>query len=157
MFTIGCSNIYQGSSGTIASPMYPQEYPDNLNCAWVIKVANDSRVKVTFDDFLLEEDAACFDKIVAFDGYDNDPMISEFCGKDGQDVSLTSSGSVLVLKLITDPSIGARGVSLKWNSVERIALQQAPGIFYFSLMPLKFMKHTLPFQLHCDKYNCHKS
>ena len=78
MFTnfnvLGCSKIFTGDGGEITSPNYPAEYPNHLGCSWVIKVSSESRIKIYFEDFQLEEAAACFDQLAVKDG-DNEQSL----------------------------------------------------------------------------------
>ena len=44
------------SSGEITSPNYPSEYPNNADCQWHINVDFGYVVKLTFLDFVLEDE-----------------------------------------------------------------------------------------------------
>lgn len=35
-----CGGFIQGSSGTILSPGFPDFYPNNLNCTWIIETSH---------------------------------------------------------------------------------------------------------------------
>ena len=50
----GCSKIFTGAGGEITSPGYPEQYPDNAVCAWVIKAQDNYRIRLTFVDFQIE-------------------------------------------------------------------------------------------------------
>ena len=50
----GCSKIFTGAGGEILSPGYPEQYPDNAVCAWVIKAEDNYRIRLTFVDFQIE-------------------------------------------------------------------------------------------------------
>ncbi|CAH2222352.1 Hypothetical predicted protein [Pelobates cultripes] len=49
-----CGGYIQGSSGTILSPGFPDFYPNNLNCTWVIETSHGKGVFFTFHTFHLE-------------------------------------------------------------------------------------------------------
>ncbi|XP_051688009.2 CUB and sushi domain-containing protein 2 isoform X6 [Oryctolagus cuniculus] len=49
-----CGGFIQGSSGTILSPGFPDFYPNNLNCTWVIETSHGKGVFFTFHTFHLE-------------------------------------------------------------------------------------------------------
>ncbi|XP_056651096.1 CUB and sushi domain-containing protein 2 isoform X2 [Monodelphis domestica] len=49
-----CGGFIQGSSGTILSPGFPDFYPNNLNCTWVIETSHGKGVYFTFHTFHLE-------------------------------------------------------------------------------------------------------
>ena len=43
-----------GDSGQIASPLYPNMYPHNADYAWTITVASDNYIRISFDEFDIE-------------------------------------------------------------------------------------------------------
>ncbi|EPY81832.1 CUB and Sushi multiple domains 2-like protein [Camelus ferus] len=49
-----CGGFIQGSSGTILSPGFPDFYPNNLNCTWIIETSHGKGVFFTFHTFHLE-------------------------------------------------------------------------------------------------------
>uniref|UniRef100_A0A8C6YCD2 CUB and Sushi multiple domains 2 n=1 Tax=Naja naja TaxID=35670 RepID=A0A8C6YCD2_NAJNA len=49
-----CGGYIQGSSGTVLSPGFPDFYPNNLNCTWIIEASHGKGVFFTFHTFHLE-------------------------------------------------------------------------------------------------------
>ncbi|XP_043915904.1 CUB and sushi domain-containing protein 1-like [Protopterus annectens] len=49
-----CGGYIQSSSGTILSPGFPDFYPNNLNCTWVIETSHGKGVQFSFHTFHLE-------------------------------------------------------------------------------------------------------
>nr|XP_028594815.1 CUB and sushi domain-containing protein 2 isoform X3 [Podarcis muralis] len=49
-----CGGYVRGSSGTVLSPGFPDFYPNNLNCTWVIEASHGKGVFFTFHTFHLE-------------------------------------------------------------------------------------------------------
>ncbi|XP_057355961.1 CUB and sushi domain-containing protein 2 isoform X3 [Manis pentadactyla] len=49
-----CGGFIQGSGGTILSPGFPDFYPNNLNCTWIIETSHGKGVFFTFHTFHLE-------------------------------------------------------------------------------------------------------
>uniref|UniRef100_A0A8C3I1H3 CUB and Sushi multiple domains 2 n=1 Tax=Chrysemys picta bellii TaxID=8478 RepID=A0A8C3I1H3_CHRPI len=49
-----CGGYIRGSSGTVLSPGFPDFYPNNLNCTWVIETSHGKGVFFTFHTFHLE-------------------------------------------------------------------------------------------------------
>ncbi|XP_048086105.1 CUB and sushi domain-containing protein 1 [Alosa alosa] len=49
-----CGGFIQGNTGTILSPGFPDFYPHNLNCTWMIESAHGKGVQFTFHTFHLE-------------------------------------------------------------------------------------------------------
>uniref|UniRef100_A0ABM5ESZ5 CUB and sushi domain-containing protein 2 isoform X2 n=1 Tax=Pogona vitticeps TaxID=103695 RepID=A0ABM5ESZ5_9SAUR len=49
-----CGGYIRGSNGTVLSPGFPDFYPNNLNCTWVIEASHGKGVFFTFHTFHLE-------------------------------------------------------------------------------------------------------
>ncbi|KAH0631151.1 hypothetical protein JD844_005313 [Phrynosoma platyrhinos] len=49
-----CGGYIHGSSGTVLSPGFPDFYPNNLNCTWIIEASHGKGVFFTFHTFHLE-------------------------------------------------------------------------------------------------------
>lgn len=43
-----CGDLLFNSSGTLQSPFYPWNYPDNADCLWQIQVKSNFRIMLTF-------------------------------------------------------------------------------------------------------------
>ena len=46
-------------NGSISSPNYPQNYPNDVNCSWIITSNTTSKMNLTFNDFDVENDKQC--------------------------------------------------------------------------------------------------
>uniref|UniRef100_A0A673BJS4 CUB and Sushi multiple domains 2 n=1 Tax=Sphaeramia orbicularis TaxID=375764 RepID=A0A673BJS4_9TELE len=51
-----CGGYIQGNVGTILSPGFPDFYPHNLNCTWIIETSHGKGIQLRARDFRLEED-----------------------------------------------------------------------------------------------------
>jgi cubilin len=71
MFSTGCGGILKWQQGSIQSPSYPLEYPNDHTCRWVIVGSAGTVVQLTWQSFNLEGYAyyanCAFDKVVVFD------------------------------------------------------------------------------------------
>ena len=45
--------------GTFTSPNYPNNYPNNMNCSWIIRFDNVHQINLVFTDFDIEADKRC--------------------------------------------------------------------------------------------------
>ena len=54
-----CGGNFVENQGSLASPNYPNNYDDNLQCVYVIEVEAGRRVELTFVDFSLENQSTC--------------------------------------------------------------------------------------------------
>ena len=57
--TNNCGGHYFGESGSIRSPNYPDSYPNNKECIWVIEAKNKYLVTLSFSSFQLENSSKC--------------------------------------------------------------------------------------------------
>ena len=67
----GCGGNFTARTGVITSLNYPNNYPHNTDCGWLITVEQGRTVTLTFDDLDVEEDEDCtFDYVaVSVHGY----------------------------------------------------------------------------------------
>jgi cubilin len=55
-YSANCNRTIEADSGVIESPNFPEDYPNNLDCAWTIKVSKGNIVNMQFSHFHLEND-----------------------------------------------------------------------------------------------------
>ena len=58
-FILVCGGKFTAESGVISSPQYPDIYPVNMDCSYIIKPQFGSRVRLEFLSFDLEADYQC--------------------------------------------------------------------------------------------------
>lgn len=68
IFPAGCGGPITAPSGEIHSPLYPNSYPTNVDCSWVISVDPNHRVFLNFTDLDIEFHANCTWDYVAVRG-----------------------------------------------------------------------------------------
>ena len=52
--------VYHASTGTLDSPNYPNDYPNNYHCLWLITLpSEDERVGIHIVDFNIESHSTC--------------------------------------------------------------------------------------------------
>ena len=54
-----CGGSVEGTEGVLMSPHYPDHYPNNSLCRWVLTADPGDRVRVTFSTFDLEDSMLC--------------------------------------------------------------------------------------------------
>ncbi|XP_034427678.1 cubilin [Hippoglossus hippoglossus] len=103
--------------GYISSPNYPQNYPQNIDCIWVITVPNGEAVQIDFEDeFYIEPTAQCmYDYLEVRDGsITNADLISRLCGNTRPSTQ-HSTGSSMLLRFRTDTSVTHKGFKAKYS------------------------------------------
>ncbi|XP_053529482.1 neuropilin-1a isoform X3 [Ictalurus punctatus] len=125
-----CSRNFTALSGLIQTPGFPDKYPNNLECTYIIFAPKMSEIVLEFESFDMEPDmnltptgASCrFDYLEIWDGYPTvGPHIGRYCGSrsPGRVVSYTG---ILSLSIHTDNAITKEGFS----STYRIHSYQEP-------------------------------
>ncbi|XP_068160694.1 cubilin [Antennarius striatus] len=103
--------------GYITSPNYPQNYPQNIDCIWVITVPNGEAVQIDFEDeFYIEPVNSCaYDYLELRDGStSNADLISRLCGNN-RPPTQRSTGSSMLLRFRTDTSVTHKGFKAKYS------------------------------------------
>ncbi|KAA0718747.1 Neuropilin-1 A5 protein [Triplophysa tibetana] len=117
-----CSRNFTASHGVIQTPGFPNNYPNNLECTFIIFAPKMAEIVLDFQSFDMEPDttapagAVCrFDYLEIWDGYPTvGPHIGRYCGsrKPGFVISYTG---VLSLSIHTDNAISKEGFSANYS------------------------------------------
>jgi cubilin len=59
----GCGGNFSTPTGTLISKNYPENYPHNALCEWLITVKVDQSVVLTFEDFQVEGGGCRYDYV----------------------------------------------------------------------------------------------
>lgn len=103
--------------GYITSPGYPQNYPENSDCLWVISVPNGEAVQLDFEDeFYIEHTTSCqFDYLEVHDGASTSAdLLSRLCGNTLPSTQ-RSTGSYMTLRFRTDDSTTHKGFKARYS------------------------------------------
>ncbi|XP_015589651.1 cubilin [Cephus cinctus] len=107
---IQCGGRFSGQVGAIHSLNYPNNYPKNQHCEWLIQVDVNHLVNLTFLDFDFESTRNCTDDYVKiFDGPTTEaPVLGKFCGNELPPSIVSTSNEMLVL-MESDRYISTKG------------------------------------------------
>ncbi|EDO39007.1 predicted protein, partial [Nematostella vectensis] len=129
--------ILNKTSGFFTSPFYPQNYPNSTRCTWLILAPNDYTVTLIFHHFDVEAASPCiFDAVNIYDGSSiRDIQIGKYCGHNKLPPIQKSTGSAMLVELITDVSDHFTGFNCSYHVVKRdinrnIRLSGKQGIFF---------------------------
>nr|XP_057915330.1 neuropilin-1a isoform X2 [Doryrhamphus excisus] len=121
-----CSRNFTSNSGVIKSPGFPEKYPNNLDCTFMIFAPRMSEIILEFESFELEPDPTppagvfCrYDRLEIWDGFPGvGPYIGRYCGQNtpGRIISYTG---ILALTINTDSAIAKEGFSANFTVMER--------------------------------------
>ncbi|XP_068422372.1 neuropilin-1a-like isoform X2 [Clinocottus analis] len=121
-----CSRNFTAPRGVVKTPGFPEKYPNNLDCTFMIFAPKMSEIVVEFDSFDMEPDttpppgALCrYDWLEIWDGFPAvGPHIGRYCGQTspGRVVSYTG---ILSMTITTDNAIAREGFSANYTIRER--------------------------------------
>ncbi|KAM4534255.1 cubilin [Odontesthes bonariensis] len=111
----GCGGPVTAPSGEIHSPMYPNSYPNNVDCSWVISVDPYHRVFLNFTDLDIEYHSNCsWDYVAIHDGPStSSPLLAHVCGTSAR--SITSTQNTIFVRFRSDTSNSRRGFSARFS------------------------------------------
>ncbi|XP_064201733.1 neuropilin-1a-like isoform X1 [Anguilla rostrata] len=121
-----CSRNFTSTSGVIRSPGYPEKYPHNLDCVFMVFAPDMSEIVLEFQNFNLEPDttppngAICrYDWLEVWDGFPGvGPHIGRYCGQTSPGRVVAHTG-ILSITINTDSAIAKEGFSANFTVIER--------------------------------------
>ncbi|XP_062836652.1 neuropilin and tolloid-like protein 1 isoform X2 [Anolis carolinensis] len=103
--------------GIFTSPNYPNKYPPDRECVYIIEAAPRQCIELHFDEkYSIEPSWECkFDHIEVRDGpFGFSPIIGRFCGQQNPP-KIKSSGRFLWIKFFADGELESLGFSARYN------------------------------------------
>ncbi|XP_070830204.1 neuropilin-1a-like isoform X2 [Chaetodon trifascialis] len=121
-----CSRNFTAPRGVIKTPGFPEKYPNNLDCTFMIFAPKMSEIVVEFDSFNMEPDttpppgALCrYDWLEIWDGFPAvGPHIGRYCGQTSPGRVISYTG-ILSMIITTDSAIAREGFSANYTIRER--------------------------------------
>jgi len=111
---------FKGNRGHFTSPLFPNNYPANTECKYLIEVAELRNVYINFTSFELERDRKCaYDNVKIYDGKTTeDRLVAHYCGYDGLPMPIRSSGRNMLLVFRSDSKLVMKGFNATWAALE---------------------------------------
>ena len=110
-----CGGTFTKMSGVIQSPDYPENYPEDVLCQWVIKLSPQYRIRLEFMHLQVEKSTSCqYDFVLVMDGPPTSPTtLGRFCGNSSKTVVDSKSNEMTVL-FKSDMSMTEKGFEAYW-------------------------------------------
>uniref|UniRef100_A0A158R3Q9 Cubilin n=1 Tax=Syphacia muris TaxID=451379 RepID=A0A158R3Q9_9BILA len=145
-----CGFTRKSRNGTIMSPQYPNDYPNNVACVWDISVPLGYRIILTFTRFAIQKSVGCaadsltvlyFLKINITQEhqsrgtaplldynfyYDQSALMEKLCGH-GPDHPIETESNRMRLEFRTDASVTDKGFLAQWNAECGAVFRQTHG------------------------------
>ncbi|KAM5338742.1 cubilin [Glossophaga mutica] len=113
-----CLEDYTENSGTLTSPNFPSNYPNNWHCIYRITVGTSQQIALHFTTFSLEEDIGgqCLADFVEIrdGGYETSPLLGKYCGLNAPP-RIISHSNKLWLRFKSDFFGSGSGFSAYWD------------------------------------------
>ncbi|KAH0809453.1 hypothetical protein GEV33_013339 [Tenebrio molitor] len=130
----GCGGVYTGHQGEIRSPSFDGRYPNDIQCEYKIQLSQESRIKITFVSFSMEDSENCqFDYVAVYAGSTVDaPLIGKYCGSNLPSPYVTETNTLLIV-FNTDWAKSEGGFVIKYETVcggilfDSSGVLQSPG------------------------------
>uniref|UniRef100_A0A7N6FG38 Neuropilin n=1 Tax=Anabas testudineus TaxID=64144 RepID=A0A7N6FG38_ANATE len=130
-----CSRNFTAPRGVIRTPGFPEKYPNNLDCTFMIFAPKMSEIVVEFDSFDMEPDttpppgALCrYDWLEIWDGFPAvGPHIGRYCGQTSPGRVISYTG-ILSMIITTDSAIAKEGFSANYTIREQFACMEPLGM-----------------------------
>ncbi|GAB1597689.1 hypothetical protein Ahia01_000045500, partial [Argonauta hians] len=106
----GCGGNLHVQNGTINSPNYPQNYPHNSNCDWLITPKKGYFIKINFKDFNINGN--CSSNYLTMS--ERNTPSDQYCGSSLKGHSMMFNSEVLITMRTDDVSSGS-GFKLKYS------------------------------------------
>uniref|UniRef100_UPI00358FCE16 CUB and sushi domain-containing protein 3-like n=1 Tax=Myxine glutinosa TaxID=7769 RepID=UPI00358FCE16 len=113
-----CGERLGGLNGTIESPGFPYGYPNGVNCTWIVQAEEQARIQLSFSSFALEED---YDFLAIYEGLPNAGNLRTKLTGFQVPAPLTTSASLITLRLTSDFAISGQGFRLHYEGVQSSA------------------------------------
>ncbi|XP_053772027.1 neuropilin and tolloid-like protein 2 isoform X2 [Desmodus rotundus] len=111
--------VRTSNGGHFASPSYPDSYPPNKECVYILEAAPRQRIELTFDEhFYIEPSFECrFDHLEVRDGpFGFSPLIDRFCGVRSPPL-VRSTGRFMWVKFSSDEELEGMGFRAKYSFI----------------------------------------
>ncbi|XP_058552037.1 putative DMBT1-like protein [Neofelis nebulosa] len=114
-----CGGVISGLSGSFSSPWYPTNYPTDVECIWVIHVAEKFHIELVIPSLKLEDIYGCpYDFIEVFDGRQVASLsMGRFCA--GAELAFLSSSNILTVVFRSDAMITNTGFYALYNAIQQ--------------------------------------
>ncbi|XP_063044052.1 neuropilin and tolloid-like protein 2 [Engraulis encrasicolus] len=107
------------NGGLFTSPNYPETYPPNKECVYILEALPRQRIQLTFDPvYYIEPSFECrFDHIEVRDGpFGFSPLIDRFCGPKSPGI-VTSTGRFMWIKFTSDEELEGMGFRITYTFI----------------------------------------
>ncbi|XP_053778640.1 scavenger receptor cysteine-rich domain-containing protein DMBT1 [Desmodus rotundus] len=113
-----CGGVISSLLGSFSSPWFPTNYPTNMQCVWVIHVAEMFYIELTIPSLKLEDVYGCpYDFLEVFDGRQGaSSSLGRFCA--GAELSFLSSANIMTVVFRSDAVVTNTGFYARYKATQ---------------------------------------
>ncbi|XP_069787318.1 cubilin [Narcine bancroftii] len=148
-FQNGCGGDLHGPKGGFNSPGYPNRYPSNQECIWIIQGNSGSCIELTIHDFDVEYQTCMFNVLEVHDGPDiASVQLAQLCSTHPANNSLviSSTGNYITVRFKTSLNGFGRGFNATWRQRAGVC----GGIFTASEGEIHSPNYPSPYGINVD-------
>ncbi|XP_074812772.1 astacin-like metalloendopeptidase [Natator depressus] len=155
---VKCGSTLMGTSGVITSPDYPNRYPKNQDCFWIISAPADRKISLKMVSFELEDIDECkYDYLLIHDGSrPTSPAVGPYCGT-MQIADFTSSENFVLVEFHSDVSWVFPGFMLNYTFDKTVLGYSTQAMGLHGGTPESYTKSTKGFSMHYCQEKDHKN
>ena len=113
-----CGGVLEGPVAMVTSPNYPLNYPDNVNCFWLLKFTEGSQIEIKTASFSLDSDCSADNVTIRNGGAPDSPVLWSGCGNQVPPEHMSQSNMVTI-QFVSDRRTNAAGFNI--SAVEHTA------------------------------------
>ena len=129
-------------SGDFFTPNYPTPYGPNLDCEWIIRVPDDEKLVLGFNEFHLESSQGCSaDYVEIRDGNtESDVLLGRYCGTTAP-MMIKASADTVWFKFHSNDRISGKGFEVTWTTMAQ-TIKPTATMSFRQFYPPKFSGHA---------------
>ncbi|XP_064556077.1 cubilin homolog [Drosophila montana] len=137
-----CGSRYNALSGRFTSPYYPDSYPVNIECEWVLEASAGNSLSLTVESIDLEQSDGCNnDYLELREESPRGPLLGVYCGNQ-LPAAISSKGSIWIKFKSNDDVVG-EGFMASYNYEHHNELNGTQGTVESPHYPSKFESSQL--------------
>ncbi|XP_078394856.1 uncharacterized protein LOC144678793 isoform X4 [Cetorhinus maximus] len=114
-----CGGVMRQTKGRFQTPHYPESYPSNMDCTWVIEASAGYLIRLDFISLFIEEHRTCkYDYVVVYDGKGPGKVeMDRFCGSEVPP-QLQGSSNTMSITMRSDSSMELEGFTAQFSTFQ---------------------------------------
>ncbi|EDV46242.2 cubilin homolog [Drosophila erecta] len=132
-----CGSVYDALSGKFSTPYYPDSYPPNIECVWLLVASSGNSLSLTLESMDMESSEGCNrDYLEIREESESGELIGVYCGNEVPGV-IHSRGDIWIKFKSDDDNVG-EGFMASYNYEHHNEINGSEGTISSPYFPSKF-------------------